>query len=705
VSSASIIASKWNYLVPRLVNNTPPRTADTVDDDNGVKSDETSKQQAKEEETKQEGRSQQESGRSDDEEEVTPNIVKSDTADDNNKESGGTKREKDDDENYDNHDCKRIKYWTAHKKPIAVPTEAEWYLGHKGDELFIRQSTEDCFNLMWEAVRKSKDEWAQKERDGHVAFVVTGAPGLGKSWCSNAVVWYLLQKQQSMWFHSASDKTLTTIEFSNGSAYPVVTDRPEADVLSDRPPAGTWFLYDSVGNAQSGQTQIPFTKQLPGIPCIIFSSPKDTNYRNGLKDMEGGPRGGKVWYLWLPTWAWVELETVMPSLYISFAGSRSRRNIDEFKEFVKAMYDIWGGIPRRFAHRYATFEDKGKDSAIAEAGLELQQQMKRLAPQVISMGPALQASRLDALHQSAERDSRSHNVSPPSWLLHPLPVESATETFREYSYRFCSRRAEVLFLDHLAKSGVDEIRKFCKEVFAISAAYGLAFERFAHFVLTRTEAGDYRWRKYNGSERHKLTLPKCTALPKCDMKTDLREFKEQIVTCIREQVNGFIDPLSDQQDAIDMFFVFKDGQVFALQDTISKTHSFHPVKILEYRKAAKEALESAAVHVSNDFFKHVVVVPTEEESSQFQLQWPTMPRLNSDLETVIAKFNEVGLEMPTRLDKRNKQDSRRACEEAKMKIPASITLAEARIKGAKADLLMQAKKEVECSTWVLDGFF
>ena len=51
------------------------------------------------------------------------------------------------------------------------------------------------------------------------------------------------------------------------------------------------------------------------------------------------------------------------------------------------------------------------------------------------------------------------------------------------------------------------------------------------------------------------------------------------------------------------------------------------------------------------------------------------------------------------------QDSITACEEAKMKIPAKIEASEARIKGAEADLLMQAKKEVECRSWVLDGFF
>jgi len=508
-----------------------------------------------------------------------------------------------------------------------------------------------------------------------------------------------------MWFHSAGDKTLTMVEFSAGFADPVVAEVHEKEVFSRRPSPGTWFLYDSVGNTRSGQTLIPFTQQPPGVPCIIFSLPKDTNYINGLTEMTGSPIGGKILYLWMPTWAWDEIEAVMPSLYKSFAGSKSRRTIDEFREFIEALYNIWGGIPRRFVHGYATFEDKGLDEAIEEANKKFRKEMETLAPHVIKNGPMIDPSRLEALHQSGERDSRSQSVSPPSWLMHPLPIESIDEFFREASYKFCSRKAEVLFLEHLAKSEVDVIRSFCRQVFAVRAGYGIAFERFAHFVLTRTEADNYRWRKYDGSERQKLTLPKCATLPKCDMNTCLQTFQEQIVKFIKEKKDGIIDPLSDQQDAIDMFIVFKDGQVFAMQDTISTTHSFHPVKILEYRQATKEALEDAGLTPSNDFFKHVVVVPTEEDSSLFELNWPTMHGFDSNLETVFSKFHELGLRVPEGLDKRSRKEAMSACQKAKLKIPADIKADEARSKGAEADLLMQAKKKVESMTWVLDGFF
>jgi len=116
----------------------------------------------------------------------------------NSNEARGTKRGRDDDETHALGYYKTINLGTAHKKPIAVSTETEWYLGIKGDDLFIRQSTEDCFNIIRDVTQQSREEWEREGRDSYVAFVVTSAPGLGKSWCSNAVVWNLLHRRQSM---------------------------------------------------------------------------------------------------------------------------------------------------------------------------------------------------------------------------------------------------------------------------------------------------------------------------------------------------------------------------------------------------------------------------------------------------------------------------------------------------------------------------
>lgn len=91
-----------------------------------------------------------------------------------------------------------------------------------------------------------------------------------------------------------------------------------------------------------------------------------------------------------------------------------------------------------------------------------------------------------------------------------------------------------------------------------------------------------------------------------------------------------IDPEdSGQQDAIDMFVVCNNAGswqvLLAMQDTIGKTHSFHPIKILEYRTAVRA--RPLKPEISDKFFLHVVVVPDDPLGSSVCLKWATMPLL------------------------------------------------------------------------------
>lgn len=227
--------------------------------------------------------------------------------------------------------AKKQKYWKAHSDPAIIPSEKgkwKWYLGIENSKLFIRQCTVDCFDVMWKAFEKIKI-WTP------TAFIITGPPGLGKSWSSNTIVMLLSKKRQNMWFHSASEHTLTTIEFEGGDKYPTITERPEKDALTFQPPTGTWFLYDSVGGSGSSQGIHTFRARPAGVPCIIFSSPKDTNYKQGIKTMSGAPGGGKIWRLWMPSWEWHELEAVMGSLYEETLPGKSDHGYVRLFDHVK----------------------------------------------------------------------------------------------------------------------------------------------------------------------------------------------------------------------------------------------------------------------------------------------------------------------------------------------------------------------------------
>ncbi|KAG7356056.1 hypothetical protein IV203_000742 [Nitzschia inconspicua] len=608
-----------------------------------------------------------------------------------------------------NRDSKKRRIWKASLKPVTIPAPpgTKWYQGlTEESELFIRECTIDCFEIMWKAVEGKKKKWNTQGPKGQVAFIITGPPGLGKSWSSNTIVWQLLKKRQNIWFHSASDHTLTTFAFEGDAKHPTIVDRPEKDVIRRKPSEGTWFLYDSIGGSSGTANMIPFQHQNVCVPCVIFSSPKETNYKQGIKRMEAG----LVWYLWMPSWEWPELKAVMPSFYKEYGGGTA---LGEFEKFISALHGLWGGIPRRLTKYCETFHLCGPEAALGASEEEFMAELNSLSVALMSHGPRIVRGMLDNIGESRESSS-SRTVEPPSWLLFPVPIDSEWGPYKRKTYKFCSRQAELGFLDHLAEQETDAVRRFCRDVFKVPGTIGIAFERFAHFVLTRTESNKFRWKQYvsgkvedSRDSRDLVELPKCLD-QKCEMKENLGFFRSAIEECIRNKRSVVIDPIGDQQDAIDMFVVCKlDGRgwcVLAMQDTISKTHSFHPVKILEYRQAAEEAFRAAMPdqEVRDDFFLHVVVVPKEEDNKPFRLQGATMTKL-ALFDHVVSKFQEIGLGAPSELDNWTCSKAKKVCQAAKLKGYSQLNTNQVKMAGAEILLLNAAEEKVKGLTWVLDG--
>ena len=332
--------------------------------------------------------------------------------------------------------------------------------------------------------------------------------------------------------------------------------------------------------------------------------------------------------------------------------------------------------------------------------------MNSLSEDIIAHGPKITYSMLDQVGQKGEGDGSSKMLSPPSWLVFPFPIDSDKDPYRNKTYKFCSRHAELKFLKKLEDQDASAVRKFCRDVFRVPGPNGIGFERFAHFVLTRTQQNKFRWKQYdNNGDCSPLTLPKCKN-QECEMEKDLNEFKAVIAECIRDGKCVVIDPKSDQQDAIDMFVVVKldsSWLVLAMQDTISKTHSFHPVKILEYRAAAQAAFESQGIDVSDDFFRHVVVVPQESPNNPFRLEGATMSKLAS-VKAVNVKCKEIKLQ-PVVVEANWKSSAAKAaCAGAKLKNYTKLKGDELLTAGAEVLLLKEAGKKVTELTWVLDGF-
>eukprot|EP00980_Cylindrotheca_fusiformis_P029364 scaffold23454_cov99-Cylindrotheca_fusiformis.AAC.1 len=78
---------------------------------------------------------------------------------------------------------KERRIWEARHKPVAVPASGtRWYQGMtEKAELFTRECTMDCFQIMWNTFEEEKQAWIKEDIERCIAFIVTGPPGLGKS--------------------------------------------------------------------------------------------------------------------------------------------------------------------------------------------------------------------------------------------------------------------------------------------------------------------------------------------------------------------------------------------------------------------------------------------------------------------------------------------------------------------------------------------
>ena len=150
--------------------------------------------------------------------------------------------------------------------------------------------------------------------------VVSGNPGIGKSWfgfvvlhhlatreLDTRVVWESRRKQCRYLFDGAS------VQQGDLAAF--------ASVLED---ATAWYIVDELEKGGPGPNDSE-------AKAIVLSSPKRENYNSILKAI-----GATIRYM--PVWSWEEIETCHALLY----ADDPERPLKE----VEQAYTRWGGIPR-----------------------------------------------------------------------------------------------------------------------------------------------------------------------------------------------------------------------------------------------------------------------------------------------------------------------------------------------------------------------
>ena len=163
--------------------------------------------------------------------------------------------------------------------------------------------------------------WAEIQRlisSGLSRIVISGNPGIGKSWFGLYVAFMLLSGSEPVTIVWESRRRSSRTLILNGQVF---RGNLEAFV-SELADTHTWYLVDEA--VPPGATEVE-------ARTLVFSSPKRENYKDTLKAPASTIR-------YMPVWSWEEIEACHSLLY----ADDSERPLSE----VRNAFDKWGGIPR-----------------------------------------------------------------------------------------------------------------------------------------------------------------------------------------------------------------------------------------------------------------------------------------------------------------------------------------------------------------------
>ena len=181
--------------------------------------------------------------------------------------------------------------------------------------------------------------WTEMQRllsTGWTRIVVSGNPGIGKSWFGLYVAFRLMSESEPPTIVWEARRRSSRTLICRGK----VLEGSLSDFRAELADTRTWYLVDEA--IFPGATEVE-------ARTLVFSSPKRENYRFTLKSTASTMR-------FLPVWSWEEIETCRQLLY---ANDPIRT-----PEAVEEAFMRWGGIPRYVLEKIG---DEGANSELAEA--------------------------------------------------------------------------------------------------------------------------------------------------------------------------------------------------------------------------------------------------------------------------------------------------------------------------------------------------
>ena len=170
--------------------------------------------------------------------------------------------------------------------------------------------------------------WAEIQRlisSGLSRIVISGNPGIGKSWFGLYVAFMLLSGSEPVTIVWEARRRSSRTLIRNGQVF---RGSLEAFV-SELEDTCTWYLVDEA--VPPGAVEVE-------ARTLVFSSPKRENYKDTLKAPASTIR-------YMPVWSWEEIEACRSLLYADDPGRPASE--------VRAAYERWGGIPRYVLEKLA----------------------------------------------------------------------------------------------------------------------------------------------------------------------------------------------------------------------------------------------------------------------------------------------------------------------------------------------------------------
>ena len=477
----------------------------------------------------------------------------------------------------------------------------KWYRGKEGQFFYLRPCVSDLGHLILERAESVLND----EKGGATTFVISGAAGIGKSWSINAFMTVLLDSKKKVFFHSGQYARAWTIEANKVTRVaPVNIDALDKDWI---------YVYDSPGSTKlDGDNRAAEPRTGHGLVSLIFSSPKRGNYEHATKKSDG-----PVTIFNLPTWTKLEM--------LDVDRLENSRNANA----INACYDIWGGNMRALNKFIPPYQENAT-LAIQKAEEELSTHIRKIDKEFAKKMVA-NLEKQDVEDRFAGEDVQDS----PGHILVPEPIQTDTaiaDCFEQFRWHFCSPLAEKKFFRHMKEQDKDMLKELLVSVFQVPSPRGVLFQKVAHHLVTNGIVENFRCYPYNeknnvGSIQFQRCVEEISFEGEDQLEANLREAVEKLDDKIGTIA---LEPKNTSFDAVDMFVVERqettgklDGWcLYMLQDTISKTHSFHPIKIMWYCSVFCAMLkEKFALAESNDLLnccKYIPVVPHETRDFSFK---------------------------------------------------------------------------------------